>query len=111
MSMERSNELIKKGNAVISKFLGYSFVPDFNLEWSELIPAVKKIQSHGCIVEIMFVLGTICRIQKPSQTPALISCTENNSSIVAVWDAVLEYITWESLQPQMNNKTFWNNKS
>jgi hypothetical protein len=68
----------------------------FHSSWDWLMPCVEKIESLGCIVEIWLCLGKGCRIIKGSfKVPTMtIANTESNSTIEAVWQAVIQYIEW-----------------
>ena len=80
----------------------------FHYSWDWLMSVVEKIESLGCIVEVSFSIATICRIY--SVRHRVNFTTENNISISAVYDAVIDYIKWYnstefSLNKQQNDKT------
>ena len=70
----------------------------FHAQWNLLMPVVEKIESLGCIVEIWLSLGKGCRIIKGSfKNPTItIANTESNSTIDAVYEAVIEFIKWSN---------------
>jgi hypothetical protein len=67
------------------------------------MPVVEKIESMGTIIEIWLSLGKGCRITKGSFKEPIktIAATESNSTIEAVWMAVIEFIKW--YRPELSN--------
>jgi hypothetical protein len=120
--MNKQEEIIE-GNYLIAKFMGYTYpsVDDeiflynhaaghnYNEDWNLLMLIVEKIESMGTIIEIWMSLGKGCRITKGSFKEPIktIATTESNSTIEAVWLAVIEFIKW--YRPELaNNKTLIN---
>ncbi len=70
----------------------------FDSSWDWLMPVVEKIEGMGCIVEIWLSLGKGCKIVKGSfKTPLItIANTESNSTIKAVYEAVVDFINWHN---------------
>jgi hypothetical protein len=76
----------------------------YHTSWEWLMPVVERIESMGTIVEISLCLGRMCRIIKGSfkQPTITISNQESNSTIEAVWLAVVDFIKWHN-QQNLNN--------
>jgi len=97
-------EVVKIGRSIIwteHPILEYtSAKAHFHEDWNWLMPVIEKIEKTGCIVEIWLCLGKGCRITKGNfKTPIqTISNTESNSTIGAVWLAVVEFIKWYNQQ-------------
>lgn len=115
---------ITEGNKLIAEFDGYKFYNDaqgdfpngyyclkdnslpmfpedfcYHENWSWLMPVVEKIEKNGCIVEIWMSLGKGCRIQKVlTKIKNWQTVRESNSTIEAVWLAVIEFIKWHNQQ-------------
>lgn len=72
----------------------------YHTSWDWLMSVVEKIERMGCIVEIWLSLGKGCKIVKGSFKKPIntIANTENNSTILAVYEAVVEFITWHNAQ-------------
>lgn len=60
-------------------------------DWKQLIEVIERVRKDA-IVEIAFILGTICKIMSPTGKFKMIA-VEDNDSIKAVYEAVYEYIT------------------
>jgi hypothetical protein len=70
---------------------------DYDKDWSLLMPVIEKIEAKGAtIVEIWLSLGKGCRITKGSFKKPIktVANTESNSLKEAIYQAVIEYITW-----------------
>ena len=72
-------------------------------DWNDLIPVVEKIESLGCIVEISFSLGTVCKICQVIPTINFVS--EDNIPIKAVYDTIVEFIQYFNLNKESNVET------
>jgi hypothetical protein len=122
MNKQELAEQILEGNKLIAEFVGYKqhnhgsyktfeidgrhiyeSVVQYNTKWEWLMPVVEKIESMGTIIEIWLSLGKGCRITKGSFKDPIktIATTESNSTIEAVWLAVIEFIKW--YRPELAN--------
>ena len=112
-----TNQETKAGNVLIARFANRQFssssindhaeLPDelarklkYHSDWNALMGVVEKIEQQGTIVEISLCLGKMCRIIKGSfKTPVItIANVESNSTIEAVFQAVVKYIEWHNAQ-------------
>lgn len=95
LSVEEGNKLIEVfwisqgGKPNLESDLSF-----FESSFDMLIPVVEKIENMGCIVEIWLSLGKGCRIAKVSKYQSWQTTMESNSTIKAVWLAVVEFIQW-----------------
>lgn len=106
---------MQENNKLIAEFMGWYCLNEYarhethgstisykdmqyHTSWDWLMPVVEKIERMGCIVEIWLSLGKGCKIVKGSFKKPIntIANTENNSTILAVYEAVVEFITWHN---------------
>lgn len=100
----------QESNLMIAKFMGLKELPNgyirYGKDWHETIPVsnlmydnsfdelmevVEKIEGQGCIIEIWLSLGRGCKILRPTEKQII---CEDNSTITAIYNAVVEYINW-----------------
>lgn len=112
-----------EGNKLIAEFMGLIFnghhweLPQlhgrnkiyeelkYHSSWDWLMAVAEKIEQTGCIIEIWLSLGKGCRITKvTSKIKSWQTVMESNSTIEAVWLAVIEFIKWYN----QNKKTMTN---
>jgi hypothetical protein len=126
--MTQTNKLIADNyvetNKLIAEFMGVKIGVDlyswrigctepikvehlnYHKEWGWLMPVVEKIEMQGAIVEIWLSLGKGCRIVKGSfKNPVLtVANTESNSTIEAIYSAVVQFIEWYNTHPSTIQK-------
>lgn len=71
---------------------------NYDSDWSLLMPVIDKIESQGTIIDIWLSLGRGCKIMKGGfKSPlVIIANTESNSTIDAVYQAVVKYVYWKN---------------
>lgn len=72
----------------------------YHTSWDWIVPVCRKIESMGYIIEITFCLAGMCKIWNQNGVKG---SGEHNEPIMAVLQAVYQFITWYNNQQKQTN--------